>query len=194
MRSIVSLLSSLFNPKNKKNRVNNFNTKKNSFNDSTNAQYLGVLKDPLTEAQEFFRDQENNPFDYSHLSERQAKRLLHKLKKETGNIDQSTYSGLMDVMHKDQQQLLNSELSALNDEDLKKWHLRQKKSGHWISTPVLKYISIRLKPVHEKYLLDKIENIAKNQVMGWVDARKKDGYFFSDQVYKKGLDIYLNGR
>ena len=179
MRSIVSLIRSLFNSK--------------------PSAYQGISNEPthsanvrsLSAATEIFQDHIHPPFNYSHLSPKQAQRLLLKRKKEDGFIDHSTYAGLMDALHVNQNETINSELHQLNDEELKNWYTLKKKAKQWVTYSVAQYISSRLKPAHESLLIHQMNGVGKNKIKKWVDEKRKSGYFFSDKAYQKAIEIYL---
>lgn len=179
MRSIVSLIRSLFN------------SKPSAYQGTSNETILNANERSLSVAQEIFKDQIHPPFDYSHLSPKQAQRLLQKRKKEDGFVDHSTYAGLMDALHVYQNETINTELHQLSNEELKNLYSQKKKSKEWITYSVEQYISSRLKPVHEPLLIDQMNEIGKNKIKKWVEEKKKSGYFFSEKAYQKAIDIYL---
>lgn len=180
MRSIVSLIRSLFNSKPSNSKGH---SKDSTFKESVRS---------LDKAQEIFRDQETKPFDYSHLSRKQAQRLLAKRKKEDGFIDYSTYSGLKDALNAHSDKAIENELGKLNNGELQNWYIQKKKAKQWVTFSTKEFIASRLKPAHESDLIDQMNSINKKRIKKWVDEKKKAGYFFSDKAYQKAIDIYLS--
>ncbi len=180
MRSILSLIRSIFN------------SKSSGFKGSSKKSTVKESERSLSKAQEIFKDQEMRPFDYSKLSRKQAQRLLSKRKKEDGFVDYSTYAGLKDALNAHSNRAIENDLGKLNDEQIKNWYIQKKKAKQWVTHPVKELIASRLKPAHESYLIAKMSDINKDRIKKWVDEKKKSGYFFSDKAYQKAIDIYLS--
>ena len=47
-------------------------------------------------------------------------------------------------------------------------------------------------PVQEEELLEMLKKVTGGRVEGWVRARKKQGYFFTEEVYAAALKIRVD--
>ena len=77
----------------------------------------------------------------------------------------------------------------MSEEQTSKWFNKQKINGKWVTTGVYDAVGNKLKPHHEEYLLKEMDKVTQGRIEGWINARKKEGYFFSDLAYDKANNI-----
>jgi hypothetical protein len=137
-----------------------------------------------------FFDREHNFDDMSYLTPSEASREFNERKRDGEYLDFDEYGGYMNVIHSGKDDNRISRIDAMTPEQLFKWYLKFKDEGKWTTPAVFDAVASKLKPFHEQILLDAMNSVTQGRIDGWVNARKKEGYFFSENAYEKAEKIF----
>jgi hypothetical protein len=137
-----------------------------------------------------FYDREQYFTDYSYLSPSEARKEFNELKEAGEYLDFDDYGGYMNAIHANSDDAKIEKIERMSPEQCLKWFQTKTDQGDWITSAVFEAISEKLKPYHEEYLLKEMDNITPGRIEGWVNARKKEGYFFSYNAYMKAEKIF----
>lgn len=143
-----------------------------------------------TEPERIFYDKEQDFFDYSYLSPSEARRELRERKEAGEFLDFDEYGGLMNAIYAGSDESNIEKVKNMSPEKCVKWWQSQMENGKWHTTAVFDAVAEKLKPYHEEYLLKEMDSVTPGRIQGWVNARKKEGYFFSYNAYMKAEKIF----
>ena len=124
------------------------------------------------------------PRTFKSMSIDDARRDLRRYK---GQMERSEYVGLMNIVHAERCKKLMLKIVKLNDEQLRQWLSEQLSKSKFLTTEIWEYITERLMPVDEAFLLQELTIVPSDETDVWVRSRKNEGYFFSDKVYHAAL-------
>jgi hypothetical protein len=88
--------------------------------------------------------------------------------------------------------LTSTKIEEMTAPETIRWFNVNLLTGVRMSPAIWKAVSEKIAALHEAELLEKMKTIAGAKIEGWIRARKKEGYFFSDLVYIKALEVRLN--
>jgi len=137
-----------------------------------------------------FFDKEFDFVDCSELTPAQARREMKERKDDGEWLEFEEYGGYMNAINaeKDEEHIIK--LASMSPDQISKWFSIRINTGMWNSPTIFDIVSSELKPHHEPYLLKEMDGVTKGRIAGWVRARKKEGYFFSESAYDKARKIY----
>jgi hypothetical protein len=129
-----------------------------------------------------------NIIDYSHLTPEEAKDEL-KARKDAGEyLDSEEWCGYQDVIASRNDEKYLEKISSMSAEETEKWFRRNIEREIKMSTSIWEAVCDEVAPIHEPILLDMLSKISPGRVEGWVNARKREGYFFTDYAYHEAYE------
>jgi hypothetical protein len=128
--------------------------------------------------------------DMSHLTPSEAKRELEDRKEAGEFIPSDEYRGYMNAIASKNDDKWLLDIQFMSPEDTHKWFMKKMLNDVHMSSAVWEAVCDNVAPMHEDELLKKLDSVTPGRVIGWVKARKHEGYFFSEAVYEKAKAIY----
>jgi hypothetical protein len=159
---------------------------------TTSKQAEMILGEPKVESfilglnNEVFRDKYDdydNYEDYSHLSADEARAELKERKENGEYLSNEEYYGYIDAINADKYDRWLSQIEDMEPKEVLAWFNKKKNSDTRMSTAVWRAVGEKVAPYQEANLLKMLENITGGKVEGWVNARKREGFFFTQHVY-----------
>lgn len=122
--------------------------------------------------------------DFSDLSPSEARRRLKEAKEDGDWLEQEEYYGLIDAIAagKDEQYL--DKIEDMTPEQTEKWFNGNMKREINMSTTVWIAVAKKVAPIHEEFLIEEMRKKSSKSIDGFVNARKKEGYFFTERAYR----------
>lgn len=128
--------------------------------------------------------------DYSYLTPSQARHELRKRKEDEGYVPWEEYIGYIEVIASEKDDKYLDIIQSKTPEELEQWFHKNIRNDVKMSQLIWKEVSKILAPIHEAYLLDKMEHCSERSIESFVKNRKSEGYFFSQKAYDIANDIY----
>lgn len=139
----------------------------------------------------YFQDNwDEGTIDYSHISPEEAKWEIKDRKKYGEYIPWEEYCGLLNAIAAEKDDKYLDIINNKNPEEVEKWFASNLKREIRMSPFIWKKIGNILAPIHEIYLLEKMEHCSARSIESFVKNRKQEGYFFTQKAYDLANSIY----
>lgn len=115
----------------------------------------------------------------------QGKRLMKKYKAQGYNFSDKAYGLWTEKIADFEAPEKIKKIEKMTPEQAFKWWNRVVFSDNWQGKKVIEALRQKIGPTQEEELLEKLDSVTKGRIDGWVNARKKESYFFSDAVLNK---------
>lgn len=134
--------------------------------------------------------------DYSYLSPAEARAEFKRRKANGEYLTNEEYFGYMEAIDAEKYDKWINEIDDMEPKQALAWFKRKLNSNTKMSTAVWRAVGLKVAPYQEEELLTMLEKVTGGRVEGWVNARKREGYFFTQFVYdeaKAKRIAYLKG-
>lgn len=132
----------------------------------------------------------NNQADYSYLDANEARRRLREAKEDGEWLDEEEYYGLLDVVASEKNDRYFEKIDSMTPEQTEKWFQRNYDRDIKMSTEVWIAVGKKVAPIHEQFLIDGMRNKTSKGIGSYVNARKREGYFFTARAYRLANRIF----
>lgn len=137
-----------------------------------------------------FRDHYGeNIEDYSYLTPAEARKEMNERKEAGEYIPSEEYIGYMNVIKGANDDDLFAKIDEMSPEACLKWFNRRRASDTYTTSVIWQAVGEKVAPMHEPELLEMLSKVTGGRVEGWVSARKQEGYFFTEEVYSRALQL-----
>jgi len=134
---------------------------------------------------DFFADHFRKYETDSYLTPSETKKELKERKENGEYLSDDEYYGYLEIIHSDKADEYCDLIFDMTPEQAINWYNRKRNNGTWLTYDVMVALKDKIAPYHENQLLTLLEKVPNGRVRGWVNARKKEGYFFTDLVYEE---------
>lgn len=144
-----------------------------------------------TVVEDVFHDEwYSNQTDYSYLDVNEARRRLREAKEDGEWLSEEEYYGLLDVVASAKDDRYLDKIASMTPEQTDKWFQHNYNQDIKMSTEVWVAVGKKVAPIHESFLIDGMRNKTSKGIGSYVNARKKEGYFFTARAYRLANRIF----
>lgn len=137
--------------------------------------------------EDHFFDWQNPEFE--DFQPEDARDYIKEAREEDEYIDGEDYRSLMDIINSEKDSHYLKVIDDKTPQQVLNWFHSNLENERHMSSYIWSVVGATVAPIQEAELLEKLDAVTPGRADGWVRARKKEGYFFTQKVYDKALAI-----